>query len=192
MARYNGLVGEEPTAQAPSKYSAAATLLRVLSWTQIAVPVGAVIVTIPASLVMLMFGGVIVVAPPVALGVVGLGLAKGLRAGHRAMATAVLSVVHIGAYAALALHSRTWDAQTQGGENFFLLAQIVFWLAAGLHVILIGTLVAPARARTPRTHGAPADLQLKPALWPWLLAGALILGSIALGIVTAVTSEAAG
>ena len=167
----------------PSKQTVAARVVRVLAWIQIAVPLGAVVVLLPGSLFLLLLGGIIVVAPPVALGVIGLGIAKGLRRGHRELAAVALSTLQAGAYILLALHSITWDADTQGGANFFLLVRIVFWLAAAANVSVLVILAAPAREPTTERVEATEQIpDLKPSLWPWLVAAAVILALIALGI----------
>ncbi len=164
------------------KYGAGARLLRVMSWVQIAVPIAAVVATIPGSLFLLLFGGVIIVAPPIALGVVGLGIAKGLRTGHRATAAVVLALLQAGAYVALALHNQTWDLRTQGEANFFLLAQVIFWIAAGLNVLLIAILISPATPSAGDRHPVGDIPDLRPALWPWVLGAVLVLATIVLGI----------
>lgn len=186
LSRYKKDVGDGSVATIPWNYTASARVLRAFAWTQIAVPAIATIVTIPASLVLIMFGGIIIVAPPIALGVVGLGISKGLRHGHRRVAAAVLALVHAGAYAGLALHSRTWDPRSLGEANFYLLAQVVFWVAVIVNVGLLFMLAAPARVRR-ETPEPDAVLDLAPPLWPWLLAGALVLALIALGIAVPMT-----
>ena len=163
-----------------ANYGGATKLVRFLAWTQVAVPLAAVIVTIPASLVFLLFGGIIIVAPPIALGLVGLGIAKSLRAGTRAAAAVIWSLVLAGAYVALALHSRTWDPRTPGEADFFVVAQIVFWLAALGHLavpVVLGS--RPTKAETEAVDPYP---ELRPALWPWLVGAVAVLASIALGI----------
>lgn len=165
-------------------YAAGAPLVRFLAWAEIAVPLSFVVVTIPASLVLLMFGGIIVVAPPVALGIVGLGIAKGLRAGTRAVAAVIWSLVHLGAYVALGIHSWTWDASDPANRGLFLFLRIAFWLAAIGH-FAVPIVLRPRRANveTPMKaeHGAPYPA-LSPPLWPWLVGAAVVLALIALGV----------
>ncbi len=169
-----------------AKYVRAASVVRFVGWAEIAVALAAVVVTLPGSLVLLLFGGIIIVAPPIALGIVGLGLAKGLRLGHRAVAASVWAFVQASAYVALALHSRTWDARTIGGENFFLLCQIVFWIAATLNLSI--PIILATRSRSAPTPSDDVLLELKPSMRPWLVGAGLVLASIVLGI--AVAAEA--
>jgi hypothetical protein len=167
----------------PTKYESAAKLVRLLAWVQIAVPLSLVIMTIhEGSLIFLLFGGIIFVAPPVALGIVGLGIAKGLRAGTRAVAAVIWSLVHLAAYVALGLHSRTWDASdpAQGRLIFFL--RITFWLAVVGH-IAVPVVLRPRRAKAKAAaEQGPPFPEIKPPLWPWLVGAAVVLALIALGI----------
>ena len=168
------------TVGAPN-YLIAARVLRVLSWAQIAIPVAAIVVTLPGSLYVLLLGGVIIVAPPIALAVIGLGIARGLVTGRRIAAAVVLTIVQTGAYAALAFHSRTWDPSTRGEANFFLLMQIVFWMAsiANLSVPFVLAVRTPSRKEGP----VPVEnVDLTPPLWPWIVAAIVIMSLIVLGI----------
>lgn len=157
-------------------------MVRVFAWIQILIPTAVTVFTIPASLIIIVMGGIILVAPPIACGLVGLGIAKGLRHGHRERAAVALSVLQAFAYMFLALHSVSWDPTTQGEANFFLLARIVFWVAVAVNFSVPFILVAPTRAPVAEPGETPSTIpDLKPALWPWLVAAAIILALIVLG-----------
>jgi hypothetical protein len=167
-----------------ANYGPAAKLVRFLAWVEILLPLAFVVVTIPASLYLLIFGGIILVAPPVALGILGLGIAKGLRARTRAAAAAVWSLVHVAALGALAIHSTTWTVD-RGQEYLIAAVRITLWLGAAGHLIVPFVLAYSPTSIDPglddRKHG-PAYPEVRPRLWPWVVGAALVLAAIALGI----------
>lgn len=173
-----------------ANHGSGARVVGFLAWAEVVVPLTFVVVTIPAgSLVFLLFGGIIVIAPPIALGVVGLGIAKGLRVGARAGAAVVWSLVHVGAYGALAVHSLTWDVD-QGQEYLIPVTRVVLWLVAAAHLAVPFVIASGASSAPPAPPGrgqGPAYPEVKPSLWPWLVGAVLILAAIALGIPVAGT-----
>lgn len=157
----------------PPPLVAAARLLRGLAWVCALVPAGLLVYTFPIGLVLILFGGSILVAPPVAFSIVGFRLSKSLRRGHRAVAALVFAGVQGCALFALSFHSTTWEPKTPGEGTFFWITTFATFLggaASAGAALLIAAGVNDLRA--------PVDeLEPGPRLWPWLVAagGALLL-----------------
>ena len=178
----------EGNTPASPRYATASKVLRVLGRAQILIPIGAVLVTLPGSLYILVFGGIIIIAPPIALGVISLGLARSLAVGQRVAATALWAGLLVCLYVALALHSTTWDPSSPGDARLYVLCGIVFWIAAAGYLSILVLLGLPTK--TPAEAVVDIDLYpaLRPKIWPWLVAAILILATILLGLPVAGTS----
>lgn len=156
----------------PPAVIAAARVLRALAWIALAVPAGLLVYTFPLGFALLLFGGALIVAPPIALGIVGLRLAKSLESGRRRGAALAFGTVQGLALLALSLHATTWDPRDAGEATFYRLAWYLFALAgaASLSVPVLLTWGAGPAERWRPAEGAP-----RVRLWPWLTAAAFVL-----------------
>ena len=158
--------------------------MRFLAWLEIAVPTIFLVVTFPGGFIFLLFGGIIIVAPLYALGILGLRLGRSLRHGRRKVASSVLAIVQGLASIAIAVHSSTWDADTGRGRLFFVLVGGVC-AVGGTASLAIPPLLASARLHSKEKKPQPrepGDLELEPPLWPWVVGALLVLALVVLGI----------
>lgn len=163
---------ETPGAYVPEEVLVAARILRGLAWLCLLVPAAALAYTFPFGFLVLLFGGLFLVGPPLAFGLVGLRLAKALRRGHYAVGALAFAGLQGGLLVALALVSTTWDPMSPGEGTFFWIVTFATFLAGAASLGAAALIAARAgRIRIPE-HSAPPP----PAIGPWVFGGVLLLG----------------
>lgn len=178
-------MGDNDQRSVAPKYGTAGKVLGFLSWAQIALPIAFVLFTLPGSLYLVAFAAPII-GLPIGLGILGVGISKALPLRHRVMPAFIWSFVHLAAFTGLALHSQTWDPSAPGDEKFFLVLRVVFWFAVALNLSILIILALPSRPSAKMPQDFDLYPGIKPPLWPWLAAAAVILALSAIGIAAAV------
>jgi hypothetical protein len=160
------------SADATPTVRAAARVARAIAFLEIAVPVVFIVATIPGSLYFLLLGGLIVVAPLVAFGIVGLAFARSIERGHRFFGASLFELIQAAIFAGLALHSVTWDPTDRFSEVAFPIVTIALWcgVVGSISVPLLLVVTSPQ----PRYPGDE-----RPALFPWLILSLLFLVLVA-------------